>query len=289
MVPFILHDGCSYFSACSAGLTNVETTRYHLLPEIVRGTPQAVSGLFSFAGDRAATVRSQGKDHRGAHEFDRRDICGLAWGFNMGRCWNWQLIGGVPLMGLPKNGGFLLGKIPLKWMIWEYPHLWKPPIGVLLVGWQLVATFTVFYWTLRMDGHVQSYCVGICGIITLAGSETHRAMRVKEGQCLAPPKAHRIPAPERLCQALAHLGLSYRSRSHGCSDWKSSSKCPKRAWGMEIARRQVRGSHWASMVEVVGSLLKNVCHVIGAVGISSLHPFGFLDETPDISPQLIYK
>ena len=41
-------------------------------------------------------------------------------------------------------------------------------IGVLLVGWQLVATF---YWTLRMDGHLQFYCVGICGIIgiTLAG------------------------------------------------------------------------------------------------------------------------
>ena len=30
-------------------------------------------------------------------------------------------MGGVPLMGVSE------GKIPLEWMIWGYPHLWKPP------------------------------------------------------------------------------------------------------------------------------------------------------------------
>ena len=34
---------------------------------------------------------------------------------------------GFPSMGDPKNGWFLLGKIPLKWMIWGYPYFRKPP------------------------------------------------------------------------------------------------------------------------------------------------------------------
>ena len=29
-------------------------------------------------------------------------------------------------MEIPPNGWFTL-KIPAKWMIWVYPHLWKPP------------------------------------------------------------------------------------------------------------------------------------------------------------------
>ena len=34
-----------------------------------------------------------------------------------------------PGMGAPPNGWFLLGKIPLKWMIWGYPILGNLQIG----------------------------------------------------------------------------------------------------------------------------------------------------------------
>ena len=33
---------------------------------------------------------------------------------------------GVSINGDPQNGWFIR-KIPFKWMIWGYPHLWKPP------------------------------------------------------------------------------------------------------------------------------------------------------------------
>ena len=36
---------------------------------------------------------------------------------------------GFPQMVVPKMDG-LQGKIPLKWMIWGYPHLWKPSCRV---------------------------------------------------------------------------------------------------------------------------------------------------------------
>ena len=37
------------------------------------------------------------------------------------------LYGGFHIvMGVPPNGWFLLGNIPLEWMIWGYPHVWAP-------------------------------------------------------------------------------------------------------------------------------------------------------------------
>ena len=39
--------------------------------------------------------------------------------------WIW----GFPSMGVPPNGWFVSGKIPLKWMIWGYPYFGKPPYG----------------------------------------------------------------------------------------------------------------------------------------------------------------
>ena len=79
----------------------------------------AVSGLFSFAGDRAATVRSQGKDHRGAHEFDRRDVCGMAW------CW--------------VNVG-RIGKVLELEFCWLAGNLWQRFTGHC--GWTDICSFT---------------------------------------------------------------------------------------------------------------------------------------------------
>ena len=45
-----------------------------------------------------------------ARDFSRIPTCGVQFRY-----------GGVPLMGVSE------GKIPLEWMIWGYPHLWKPP------------------------------------------------------------------------------------------------------------------------------------------------------------------
>ena len=37
---------------------------------------------------------------------------------------------GVSINGVPKMDG-LYRKIPLKWMIWGYPHVWTPPKNIL--------------------------------------------------------------------------------------------------------------------------------------------------------------
>ena len=39
-----------------------------------------------------------------------------------------QILGGVHKWRYPQMDG-LEGKIPLKWMIWGYPHFRKPPFG----------------------------------------------------------------------------------------------------------------------------------------------------------------
>ena len=43
----------------------------------------------------------------------------------------------VSWMGLPKNGWFIV-KIPLKWMMWGYPHFRKPPYHWSMYHLQLI-------------------------------------------------------------------------------------------------------------------------------------------------------
>ena len=42
--------------------------------------------------------------------------------------------------GYPKTDG-LQGKIPLTWMIWGYPHFWRPPFASLSSGQALASGF----------------------------------------------------------------------------------------------------------------------------------------------------
>ena len=62
--------------------------------------------------------------------------------------------GGFHNWGYPKMDG-LLGKIPLKWMIWGYPNLWKPSygrknprLGIYLDIWYIPKIMVIFMGTL---------------------------------------------------------------------------------------------------------------------------------------------
>ena len=62
--------------------------------------------------------------------------------------WIW----GFPSMGVPPNGWFVSGKIPLKWMIWGYPYFVKPPYGFHLRIKVLFICKRRFFAHERIDG-----------------------------------------------------------------------------------------------------------------------------------------
>jgi hypothetical protein len=122
MIPFILDDGGSYFSA---GLTHVETTRYHLLSTSIDWAMKlpAVSGLFS---QEIELPQFEARERIIEVPMSLIEETYVAWPGagstweGLGRCWNWSSVGWVATCGnvLLDTADGRTFAVLLRWNLW---------------------------------------------------------------------------------------------------------------------------------------------------------------------------